>query len=119
MGFQIVPYKGKRIAVVDIARTTPGEAILVLGDAQKQIAQFPPKSALVLTDATDATYNQQSSAAVKEFAARNGPYVKASAVVGADGLRSVLLRLVATVTGRNIKPCRDRSEALEWLSSQP
>lgn len=82
---------------------------------QPQIATLPRNSVLILTDATNARYNRQSAAAMKEFAAQNSPFVKASAVVGADGLREVLLDAVRFFTRRPIKACATREEALEWL----
>jgi hypothetical protein len=116
--FESISYKGKTIIIVDISNTKPNEAIVALQEAQQEIAKLPPKSALILTDATNAIYNKASSAAMKEFAAKNTPFVKASAVVGADGIRAILLEAVRLLTRREIKACESREEAMEWLVSK-
>ena len=118
MAFETVSYQGKTIVIVDIANTKPDEAIAALQEAQQQISKLPPKSALILTDATNAVYNKASSAAMKDFAAKNTPFVKASAVVGADGIRTILLEAVRLLTRREIRACATREEAMAWLASK-
>ncbi len=116
--FRFVSYKGKRIGIVDFGYTTPAEAIAVMVEAQAQIRKMPPKSALILTDATHAVYNKASAAALKEFSRGNTPYVKASAVVGVEGVLWILMQAVIRVTGRHYQLCKTRTEAMEWLISR-
>jgi len=116
--FEFVDYKGKQIAVVDLANTKVNEINAILTEARNKISQLPQKSALILTDVTNAEYNRASSAAMKEFANNNTPFVKASVVVGIDDLRNVLLQTISMLTGRRIKTCKDRNGAMEWLISQ-
>ena len=115
--FELSSYKGKTIVIVDISNTKPQETIPALREAQQQIALLPEKSVLILTDVTNAIYNTESAKAMKEFAAKNSPFVKASAVVGADGFRAVLLETIRILTKREIKACKSRKEAMEWLVS--
>ena len=114
---ETVIYKGKAVIVVDIAHTTADETIYVLEQAKKKIAALPSKSGLILTDATDTVYNTATSAAMKEFSNHNTPFIKASAVVGAEGLRAVLVQAIARLTRRAIRLCKTRDEALDWLAS--
>lgn len=116
--FRFVHYKGKQIGIVDLGYTTPEEAIAVMVEAGQQIRKLPPKSALIITDGTHAVYNKNSAAALKDFARGNTPYVKASAVVGVQGVLFVLLQGVIRVTGRHYQLCKTRAEAMEWLISQ-
>jgi hypothetical protein len=116
--FESIYYRGKTIIIVDISNTKPEEAIIALREAQQQIALLPLKSVLILTEVTNAIYNKESAKAMKEFAAKNTPFVKASAVVGADGFRAVLLEAVRLLTRREIKACKNRDEAMEWLVSR-
>lgn len=116
--FEFVTYKGKQIAVVDLAETTPEEAIAIMEEAGRQIRKLPPKSALVVTDGTHAVFSRASTAALKDFANKNTPYVKASAVVGVEGVLFVLLQGVIRVTGRHYQLCKSRTEAMEWLTAQ-
>jgi len=118
VSFEFVTYKGKRIALVDIDERAPDEAEALLAQASASIATLPAGSGLVLTDASQVVYDRATSAAVRAFTSRTGGAVKASAVVGADGLRGLALTALARLGGRHLKACRDRVEALEWLSSQ-
>ena len=113
--FEIVTHKGKNIVVVDLSNTKPSENIELLSEIQPKIAAFPSKSVLALTDVTDAIFDSESSQALKDFASKNTPYMKASAVVGADGLRAVLLSTVRLFTKREIKAFSTREGAMDWL----
>ena len=95
--FGSVIHKGKRICVVDISNSQPFDAIKVLNDGQNQISKLTAKSALILSDITNA---KDGAAAIKEFISYNTPYVKAFAVVGAKNLRAFFLKTVSALTGR-------------------
>jgi hypothetical protein len=115
---QKLTHSGKTIVLVDLSSCQPDEALKqVLPTAKTMIAQSPPKSALILTDVTNSSYTKEVAEALKAWSKSNTPYVKASAVVGADGLRAVLLQTVKLLTRREIKPCKSRDEAMTWLAS--
>jgi len=114
---EILEHKSKKVVLVNLAGCGPQTTFGVLDDAAGVIASFPPKSALILTDSTDATYNAEVSAAMKAFTAKNSPYVKGSAVVGADGMRKVLVSAIRVATKRDIRTFDTRDEALDWLVS--
>lgn len=103
---------------MDLANTSPQEAIIGLKEAQKQIVSLPPKSALILTDVTNTKFTRASSEAMKDFALKNTPHVKASAVVGAAGLHLIFLSANRRITQRNIKTFISRDEAKDWLIAQ-
>jgi hypothetical protein len=109
---------GKSIFLLDLSGTRPAEAVEALRVAQERISVTAPHSVLFLTDVRDAVYDRDSSAALKEFAQRNTPHIRASAVVGAEGLRGVLLTSVRVVTGREIELFGTTEEAEEWLASR-
>jgi hypothetical protein len=116
--FELVPYKGKNIVMVDISNTTTEQLVAALRDAQSKISKMPANSALIMTDATKAAYNQETGAAIKEFAAKNTPYVKASAVVGVEGMKAVLQTAVAMQNKRDIAAFQTRGEAMDWLATK-
>lgn len=116
--YQIITHKQKNIILIDLSGGQPDEIIQALRDSQPKIAALPPKSALVLTNVKDTAYNSVISSAIKNFTDQNTPYVKASAVIGADGLRKVLLQTVAALTKREIKAFTTQLEAMDWLVSQ-
>ena len=115
---ETVSFKGKTIVIVDLSNSTSAEGAKVLQQAQPRIALMPPKSVLLLTDVTNTPFDSAGIKAVKEYASSNTPYLKASAVVGADGFRAVILETVRLLTKRDIKPCKSREEAMAWLASR-
>lgn len=101
--------------MLDLSQTRPEEAMRVIESAQPIVAATPPKSVLFLTDVRGAVYNRESSTAIKAFAARNTPHIRASAVVGSDGLRAVVLYTIRLLTGRDIRSFETPEQALAWL----
>lgn len=114
---QVINHKGKEVVLVDISRCSFEELKTVLPKAAGIIAESPPKSRLVLTDVTEANYNKDVAEAIKEFVKNNTPYIKASAVVGADGVRLILLQTVIFLSRREIRAFADRNSAMDWLTS--
>ena len=115
---ELIPYKDKSIVMVDISNTTTEQLVSALKDAQAKISKMPANSALILTDATKAAYNSETGAAIKEFAAKNTPFVKASAVVGAEGMKAVLQTAVSMQNKRDIGSFATRGEAMDWLAAR-
>jgi len=115
---EVIEHQGCAVTVLHLANSKPDESIVVFREAQAHLSLQPPKSVRLLTDVTDVVFNQTSLAALQEFSRANTPRIAVSAVVGADGLRSVALRTIAFLTGRDIRACETREEALEWLTSQ-
>lgn len=114
---EIIAYKGKKIVLVNLANCSPASTFSILDEAADLIAKSAPKSALILTDSTNATYNAEVSTAMKNFSAKNTPYVKGSAVVGADAMRKVLVSAIRIATKRDIRTFDTREQAMDWLIS--
>lgn len=66
--------------------------------AKEIIGKHGPKSALVLSDVTAAEYNKKVAEMIKQFVSVNAPFIRASAVIGADGVRQVLLSSVTFIS---------------------
>lgn len=115
----VLPYRGTDIVIIDLSHTAPNDALPIMTAAGDLIATFPLKSVRAYTDGTGAVYSKDSYNALKEFTVKNTPYILASAVIGADGLRAAALRAVALLTGRNIRHFSRRVDALDWLASVP
>ena len=115
--FEFVTYKGKQIAVVDFANTTPERPTAIMREADRQISFCRPVCACP-HDATNAVYNRATAKALKDLAEHDSPFVKASAAVGVEGMLVVLAQSVVKLTGRHFQFCKNRTEAMEWLVSQ-
>lgn len=115
----VVEHKGKRILVQDFSGVRAGEEFdRGIAEAKAYIASQPAKSVLALFDASKAIYNTATLTALKEFTKHNEPYIKASAVVGVEGILNIALLAVSTFSGRTFKSFADRQSAMDWLAEQ-
>ena len=116
---RFIEHKGKRVLLLDYAGVRdPAEAVQSVHRSIEFIATQPKNSLLVMTVVRDARYNAAVLQAMKELAAHNAPYVKASAVVGMSGLHRVAYQAVLVFSKRNIKTFDSEAEALDWLVTQ-
>jgi hypothetical protein len=116
----VVDHKGKRILVQDFSGVRAGEEFeRTIAEAKAYIASQPGKSILSVFDATKAVYNTAVLTALKDFTKHNEPYMKASAVVGVEGILSIALLAVSKFSGRTFKSFSDRQAAMDWLVDQP
>ena len=114
-----VEHLGKKIIVMDFSQLRPGdEFISGILEAKAWFASQPAKSALSIFDATGAVYNMQVVNVLKAFTKHNEPFIKASTVIGVEGLVSVALAAVAKFSGRTFKTFKDRPSAMDWLAEQ-
>lgn len=115
-----IEHQGKPILLLDFSGLRDGEEFTrVVAEAKAYIASQPPSSVRSLFDATGAVYNAAVMAELKSFTAHNKPYVKASAVVGVEGILSIALMAVSKFSRRSFHLCKDRASALDWLAAQP
>jgi hypothetical protein len=110
---------GKDIILIDLSKCSENETLQVIPEAKKVISALSPKSGLVVTDVTGAIYTKAVAEAIKSLVSHNTPYLKASSVVGADGVAAVLLQTVIFLTRRELKSCATREEAYNWLNNHP
>lgn len=115
---KFIEHKGKRILHLDFTRAHADEVIQIIGKAKSVIAAQPAKSVRTLTDVTDIKFNNDATAAMKEFASHNKPYVAAAAVVGVTGLKQIIYNAVVKFSGRNLVLFDSHGQAKDWLVSQ-
>jgi hypothetical protein len=112
-------HKGHRILLLDYAGVRDAEeAVREIEQSKRVVAQQPKGSLLVMTVVRDARYNTAVVQAMKELAAHNAPYVKASAVVGMGGLHRIAYQAVILFSKRKIQVFDQEADALEWLVAQ-
>jgi hypothetical protein len=112
-------HQGHRILVLDFAGIRdPDEALREIQHSREVVARHAPGSLLVMTLVRDARYNAAVLQGMKELAAHNAPYVKASAVVGMSGLHRIAYQAVILFSKRNIRTFDQEADALAWLVTQ-
>ena len=114
-----IEHGGKKIFFLDIHGSRNVEESIQTGDQAKAIifAQAP-KSVLLLTDVTATHYSQQAFDYMKQFSVDVTPYVKASAMLGIDGVKRIVYRFMIKLSGRNIRLFDSVGAAKDWLAGQ-
>lgn len=115
---EMISQQGRHILLIDLSQIHPEEGLAVINTSQKLIAAQPAHSLLTLTDVTQAHYDVSLVQALKEFAKHNEPFVRAGAVVGAEGMMKIILEAVEKFSGRNFSVFGSRAEAEAWLVRQ-
>jgi len=120
-GMYKTQYEGKEILCLDISGSNMKDEEIIREQvdlAKEAVRQYPPKSALMLTNVTNTSFDSTISSMIKEYAQHNTPYVKASALVGVTGLQRVILEAVKRFTGRDYYLANTVEEAMDWLIKQ-
>lgn len=116
---RFIEHKGRQVLLLDYSGVRdPDEAVREIRHSMEVVAGQPRDSLLVLTLVRDARYNAAVLQAMKELAAHNAPYVRASAAVGLGGLHRIAYQAVILFSKRNIRTFDSEADALEWLVSQ-
>ena len=115
---KFITHKWRQILLVDFSHCSVDEALQIIHEAKEIIRSQPESSMLVLTDVTNGRYNLEVIERLKEFTAGNKPYVRASAVVGLDGLKKVVYNAVIMFSRRKISVFDDIEQAKDWLIHQ-
>jgi hypothetical protein len=84
--------------------------------AKQVVAREPQHSVLTITNVENTTFDGSMAQALWKLASHNKPYVKAATVVGIDGVKATLLKLVQSMARREFQICRTVDEAKRWLS---
>lgn len=116
---RFIEHQGKKVLLLDYTGIRDSaEALREIERTKEIVARQPPGSLRVLTDVTGAHYDTRIVQAMKELAAHNAPYVRASAVVGVSGLMKVVYSAIILFSKRKIQLTDTREQALEWLAGQ-
>lgn len=108
-------YKGKKIIFANYAGLFQEELLQILDVVKETITSEEEGSVLSLADVTDAHYNNEVMDKLKAMTRDNKPYVKKTAIVGATGLRLMLMKIVLKFSKRNMNIFDNLQKARDWL----
>ena len=94
------------------------EISAIMSESKQFIRKQPLKSVLALTNADGLHFNKDIVHLFAEFLKGNKPHIKASALIGINGLTQVVLNGIMKVTGRDIRSFTSAESAKEWLISR-
>ncbi|HEU4642720.1 MAG TPA: hypothetical protein VFS44_09710 [Gemmatimonadaceae bacterium] len=116
---RFIEHRKRRILYYDFRDLLdPEQAILLLDRAEEIVRGEAPGSVLVLMSVRNLRFNSRSVARLRALVEHNRPYVRASAVVGMEGLHKLIYFGVVKLARRNIPAFDDEGAAKEWLVTQ-
>lgn len=80
------------------------------------IRKQPFQSVITLTNLDEMYFNTEVYNRFTAYVKANNPYVKESAVIGLKGMMQIFYKGFVKLTGRNVKVCNSKSEAVHSLS---
>ena len=114
-----IEFDGTRILQMDFSMLQDTDEIVRhIGEAKAIVATQPKASLLVLLKVKGSTFNKAVATAISDLAQHDKPYVIASAIVGMEGLMSVVLKTVSRLTRRSFGLFDDDLTAKRWLLEQ-
>jgi hypothetical protein len=107
-------HRGQQVLLIDLTNCRAEEVGNIASEVQR-IVTVPRKSVLVLSDLTGAQFSRDAVTRIKEVAVFDRPYVKKSAMVGAESLPEVFYQALKNFSRREFSRFKTREEALDWL----
>ncbi len=115
---EIIYYKGNSVVYLDFSGMRNNDEIIQLEDeGSAYIRKQPLGTVLTLTNMDGMYFNNQLKSYFEGIVKLNAPHVKRGAVIGMNGLISIMYNAFLAVTGRSIKSFRSKEDALEYLIS--
>lgn len=114
-------HKYKQVIDIDFSNLTSynmPEILKVVQDAKQMIRTNPLNSVLTLTDFDGMFFNKEILDLMIQYVAENKPYVKASAIIGAGGLRKIAVNNAEKFSMRDLHLFDSEQDALDWLVEQ-
>lgn len=116
MRTEIIQKDGKAIYYMDFSSMRKLDEInQIIQEAVNYIRRQPAGSVLSLTNVEGMHFNSQIIDAFTTFVSGNKPYVKNGAVIGLNGLIRIVFNGMLKATGRNLRVCSSKDEAILYL----
>ena len=112
---RFLTHQKKQVLFVDLSNCTAEEVEKIVRTVPDLVSSQPPKSVLILSDFTGATFDHNAIRAMQESAVFDKPFVKKSAWIGAANFPQLLYENLKTFSGRDFPVFKSRHEALDWL----
>lgn len=114
---RFITHRGKQVLFADMTNSEPAEALKISEEVRQAVSSQPENSVLILAEVTGAKLDKKALDAVKAAAARNRPFVKRSAMVGAGKEHTALFEALRIFSRRDYHRFESKEEALDWLTS--
>lgn len=114
--FKTISYRDKNILHVDLVNGTVDDLKRIITELTPIVRTSPLKSVMMFMNIKGMDLDMSAADMTKKFASGNVPFMKKSAIVGAEGFKMVIFNSVLILTGRKNIKCFDNEEvAKNWL----
>ncbi|MFP4365071.1 MAG: hypothetical protein ACLFR1_14510 [Spirochaetia bacterium] len=114
---KVLEENGKQIVYMEFPESGAMDEIdQVISEGKGIIHSSDPESVLALSNIKFQDPNPDIMKAIEGFTKSNKPYIKKSAVIGISGVKKALVNAIAGITGRNMKVCSSKEEAIDYLT---
>jgi hypothetical protein len=113
---RFITHQGKQVLLIDVSHCSAGEVERIFRTVPELVTARPRGSVLILTDFTEASFDQEAMRVIKETAVFDKPYVKKSAWAGAEKFPPLFFENLSSFSGREFTVFKTREEALAWLA---
>lgn len=111
--------KGTKLIIINFANLKKeSEIIDVMKEAAPIIRSSSLNSLYTIADISGMHFNNKIRDVFSDFANKNKPYVKATAISGVSGLQGFMINIINKITGRNMRSFSSIDEAKDWLVAQ-
>jgi hypothetical protein len=115
--YKWVLHKGKRILYADIASQKTEELLDIIARVKVEIEKEPPGSVLAVCDVKGGRQNTEMNQTLKEFTKEIDPYVKMIAIVGLEGLQTIVFNgLLMFTRTKKVTSKSSEQEAFDYLA---
>ena len=112
---RFIAHQGKQILLADLTNCGAEEVVKIVSEVPHIVTAQPHKSVLILSDLTGAQFSRAAVTRMKEVAVFDRPFVKKSAMVGAESLPDVFYQALKIFARREFPRFKTQEEALDWL----
>jgi len=119
MSVSTITYKNKNMIIVDCSDLNglkKDEIVATLIEGSKVVAKSDLNNAYVITIIVKTHYNTEIFEAFKNYASVNTKYVKASAIVGLEGMEKIMFSAIKRLTKRDYYIAKSMEDAKDYLA---
>jgi len=113
---QFITHHGNQILLIDFSNYGASDVGKICREVPNLVTTLPRGSALLLSDFTGASFDEEAIRAMKEAAVLDKPYIKKSAWVGAENFPLAFSESLRSFSRREFPVFKTRDEALAWLA---
>jgi hypothetical protein len=112
---QLITHCEKKILFVDLANCTAREVEKLVQAVPDYLSSLPHGSALLLSDLSGASFDDEAVRAMQQAAVFDKPFIKKTAWIGADSFPQKYQENLKAFSRREFPAFKTRQEALDWL----